>query len=309
MVDADSRMIQLRAVSKRYDRQLVVDRVDLGVDAGERVALLGHNGAGKTTLIKLILGLCQPTSGEIVVCGVAAGASRSDTVGIGYLPENVSFYESMSGRELIRFYADLKKRGVAECDALLDRVGLSPAAGRRIRTYSKGMRQRLGLAQALLGAPSLMLLDEPTTGLDPALRGLFYEIIAERAAAGCAMLISSHALTEIEASVDRIAILKDGALVASGTLDELRRQASLSATIRVRVPAGEAGALAATLKGKVGIQNVNEHTVDLDCIDGQKLEVLRHLGELDRQILDVDIAPVRLEQIYAHFTRAQEQRR
>lgn len=294
-------VIHLQDVSKCYAQRRVVDHVELSLYAGERFALLGHNGAGKTTLIKLILGVCRPTEGEVIVLNQNAAAGDS-MVNVGYLPESVSFHDSMTGREVIRFYARLKKRSNKECDELLERVGLSDAAGQRVRTYSKGMRQRLGLAQALLGDPSLMLLDEPTTGLDPALRSLFYEIIGRRTAAGATALISSHALTEIEASIDRVAILKNGAIVACGSLDELRREAGLPTTIRIHVPTGGATAMAQSLDGKADIKKVNEHTVDLSCIGGQKLDVLRHLGSLDKPVLDVDISPVRLEQLYEHFT-------
>lgn len=308
MADAGTRplAIHLQGVSKRYARQWVVDHVDLSVEQGERIALLGHNGAGKTTLIKLILGLCQPTTGDITIAGQDQKSSAQGDVNIGFLPESVVFHDSMSGRELIRFYARLKRRSNQECEALLERVGLSAAAGQRVRTYSKGMRQRLGLAQAMLGDPSVMLLDEPTTGLDPTLRTLFYDIIKQRAAAGATALISSHALTEIEASVDRIAILKHGALVACGSLDALRRQAGLPATIRIHVPAGGTAALAERLGDKVEVQAMNDRTVDLNCFDAQKMDLLRHLGTLDSPILDVDISPVKLDQLYDYFTNIQK---
>ena len=301
-IQTDSTVIQLQGVSKRYADHLVVDRVDLSIYEGERFGLLGHNGAGKTTLIKLMLGLCQATEGEILVQGDKIDGAHKGKANVGYLPESVSFHGSMSGREVIRFYARLKQRANAECDELLERVGLTSAAGQRVHTYSKGMRQRLGLAQAMLGDPPLMLLDEPTTGLDPALRGLFYEVIAQRAAAGYTALISSHALSEIETSVDRVAIMKHGSVVACGSLDELRREAGLPTTIRVHVSAGSSAAVAESLSGKVAIKRVNDRSLDLSCIDGQKVDVLKHLGGLDKTILDVDISPVKLEQLYEHFT-------
>lgn len=294
-------VIRLHGLGKRYGGRTVVDNVDLAVREGERFALLGHNGAGKTTLIKLMLGLCRPSCGEIEVQGRRIDGAGGLSLNIGYLPENVSFHDSMTGAEVVRFYARLKRRSGRECDELLDRVGLSAAAGRRVRTYSKGMRQRLGLAQALLGEPPLMLLDEPTTGLDPALQSLFYEIIGSRAAAGATALISSHALTEIEASVDRVAILSRGALVACGTLDDLRRAAGLPTTIRVRVAQGGAAAVADRLRGQVAVTGVNDSIVDLSCVDSRKVDVLKQLGGLDDPILDIDIAPVRLERLYKHF--------
>ncbi|GAG51870.1 unnamed protein product, partial [marine sediment metagenome] len=136
-----------------------MDHIDLSVYPGERFALLGHNGAGKTTLIKLMLGLCRPTRGDIWLLGQKYSGAGMGSVSVGYLPESVSFHDSMSGREVIRFYARLKGRDNKECDELLEQVGLIAAAGQRVRTYSKGMRQRLGLAQAMLGIPSLLFLD------------------------------------------------------------------------------------------------------------------------------------------------------
>ena len=307
MADTSPSLVRLRGVSKRYGQRLVVDGVDLAVPPGERFALLGHNGAGKTTLFKLMLGLCRPTEGEIEIRGKPGADARHESASIGFLPESVSFHDNMSGREVIRFYARLKRRTAAECEVLLERVGLAGAAAHRVRTYSKGMRQRLGLAQAMLGDPPLMLLDEPTTGLDPALRSLFYEIIEQRAAAGATALISSHALSEIENSVDRLAIMKQGRLVACGTLGELRRQAGLPATVRVRVPAGATKAVAEHLRSTAEIRRVNEHTVDVECTDGQKIEVLRRLGDLNKPVLDVDIAPVGLERLYEHFNIRHEE--
>lgn len=301
-----ARVIHLRGVCKSYGEHRVVDDIDLSIRQGERFALLGHNGAGKTTLIKMVLGLCRPTAGEIDVHGRLAGTFDKNVAPTGYLPENVSFPDNMSGHEVLRFYARLKRCDNKECEELLARVGLSDAAGQRVRTYSKGMRQRLGLAQAMLGNPSLLLLDEPTTGLDPALRALFYEIIRQRTNEGSTALISSHALGEIESCVDRLAILKNGALVACGSLDDLRRQAGLPTRIRVHVPAGDTADVAERLCNDFDIQKINDRTVDLECVDNQKVEVLRCLGNLDKPILDVDITPVRLEQLYEYFTAGQE---
>lgn len=304
MVDTKNaaRIIHLQGVSKDYADQRVVDRIDLSVHEGESFALLGHNGAGKTTVIKMVLGLCRPTEGEIAVHGRRVDAGGSAAGYTGFLPESVSFHDNMSGLEVLRFYARLKGCDNKECDELLDCVGLSDATGQRVRTYSKGMRQRLGLAQAMLGDPSLLLLDEPTTGLDPALRALFYDIIRRRTAAGSTALISSHSLSEIESCVDRVAIMKHGALIACGSLAELRRWACLPLRIRVHVQAGQTARVAEHLKGSADIHKVNDRTVDLCCIDGQKLDILRSLGELGEPILDVDITPVKLEQLYLYFT-------
>ena len=196
---------------KTYREVEALRDVSLSLNGGEVVALVGHNGAGKTTLIKLMLGLIRPTSGEIRVLGDDPAAGQFEARRrLGYLPENVSFNLALTGRETLAFYAGLKgvpKGGVLP---LLERVGLAAAADRRVRTYSKGMRQRLGLAQALLGEPRVLLLDEPTTGLDPQLRRSFYEIVASLRDGGATVMLSSHALTELDGRADRITTFTGG---------------------------------------------------------------------------------------------------
>jgi Cu-processing system ATP-binding protein len=261
--------VVLTDVVKHYGPTRAVAGVTLAVAEGERLALLGHNGAGKTTLIKLMLGLIAPNSGSVSV-----------PTAIGFLPEAVRFHDSLTGAETIDFYARLKGRNRAEGTALLQRIGLGAAAGRRVATYSKGMRQRLGLAQALLGQPRLLLLDEPTSGLDPELRQTFYDIMREQARAGTAIILSSHLLTELEERTDRIAILDHGRLVALGSLESLRREAGLPVTIRV-TPA-EAGAT-------------------LSVAPGDKLAALRAVLALPG-VRDVVVSEPGLDAIYDHFT-------
>ncbi|MGE5504389.1 MAG: ABC transporter ATP-binding protein [Actinomycetota bacterium] len=226
--------VEAEGLVKHYGAHAAVSGVSLSVAPGERLALLGHNGAGKTTLMKLILGIVPPTEGRLAVLGerpgdVASPARRA----IGFLPESVAFHDALTGAETLAFYASLKGRPRRECRDLLDGVGLAHAAGRRVATYSKGMRQRLGLAQALLGQPRLLLLDEPTTGLDPELRAVFYDLVRQRAEGGAAVILSSHLLTELEERTDRVAIMDRGRLVALGTLAELRTASGVPVTERV----------------------------------------------------------------------------
>ena len=152
-------------VVKRYGSVETVRGISLRVEPGQRVALLGHNGAGKTTLMKMVLGLTPLSSGRIEILGARPGSRRARGA-TGFLPESVAFHGALTGREQLHHFARLKSATIRSADALLERVGLADAADRRIRTYSKGMRQRIGLAQALLGTPEIVLLDEPTSGLD-----------------------------------------------------------------------------------------------------------------------------------------------
>ena len=221
---------------------------------------------------------------------------------LGYLPESVAFHESMTGHQALAFYARLKGEPVSACAAALERVGLREAARRRVQTYSKGMRQRLGLAQAILGRPRLLLLDEPTTGLDPSLRRYFYNVIGMLRNEGTTTLISSHALDEVEARVDRVAIMKQGRLVACGTLAELGRQAALPSRVRVAVSGDVAGQVAERLGSGLPVRPVDGHTLELACSKGEKMDVLRRLAALGSLVDDVEITPPKLEEIYTYFT-------
>jgi Cu-processing system ATP-binding protein len=299
--------VEVRNVVKRFGRVEAVRDVSFDLPEGQTVALVGHNGAGKTTLMKLMLGLIRPTGGSITVMGddPAAGefAARRR---LGYLTENVSFNAALTGQETLAFYARLKREPAKAVGTLLDRVGLTLAAGRRVGTYSKGMRQRLGLAQALLGEPRVLLLDEPTTGLDPALRHSFYEIVEELRGRGATVLLSSHALTELEERAGRVVIMNRGVKVADGTLDELRGIARLPTRIRLKVT--ESGlANVPNWLGPMGEwRRVNGHVVEIDASPERKIDVLRRATDEDAPVEDIDVVPPTLDELYAHFLRSQE---
>ncbi|HBJ70599.1 MAG TPA: ABC transporter ATP-binding protein, partial [Alcaligenes faecalis] len=176
---------------------------------GQCTVLAGHNGAGKSTVIKLILGLIRADEGKVTLLDHDAGSSQAARLRahIGYLPETVALHPALTGTETLAFYARLKGLPTRDNQALLARVGIAQAAHKRVGTYSKGMRQRLALAQTLLGKPRVLLLDEPTTGLDPASRLLFYEIVQELRDAGATILLSTHALAEMERLADRIIVM------------------------------------------------------------------------------------------------------
>ncbi len=289
-------MLDIQNVVKRQNAQETVSNVSLSLRAGERLALLGHNGAGKTTLIRMILGLTKIDGGSISVFGAAPGDACARRM-TAYLPESVAFHKSLSGREQLTLFARLEGLSPSVCPPLLKRVGLSGAADRRIGTYSKGMRQRLGLAQVLLGRPRLALLDEPTSGLDPISRHDFYGIVDDMAAQGTAVLVSSHALTELEARTDRIAILRDGRLVALDSLDNLRRRAGLPIRMQIRALAGKADQVASQLQG----QRINGSRVEISCLIEQKMARLSAITALGEMISDVDVTPPSLEDLYRFY--------
>ena len=251
--------VSVTGVVKNYRAVRALRDVSFDLVPGRLSALVGHNGAGKTTLIKLMLGLIRPDRGSIRVLDEDPAAGEfSARRQLGYLPENVAFNAALTGRETLSFYARLKHIKPSKAWAFLDRVGLTDAADRRVGTYSKGMRQRLGLAQALLGRPRVLLLDEPTTGLDPALRQTFYEILNELRDDGATVLISSHALNELEDRAEHVLIMNRGLLVAQGTLAELRSISQLPIRVSLDFAPGASvpaawmnGASVATPRGRV----------------------------------------------------------
>ena len=294
--------IEVNGAVKRYGNKTVVSDVDLSVRTGEHMVLIGHNGAGKTTLMKLMLGLTHPCAGQVRVLGSnPASAAAEQRREIGYLPESVAFHSAMKGREVLAFYARLKGVSRSGCDSILVQVGLEQAADRRVSTYSKGMRQRLGLAQAVLGKPRLLFLDEPTSGLDPSLRRQFYDLIDTLSLSGTTSLTSSHSLNEVEARADRIAIMRGGSILACGTLAELSRLAGLPVVVRLRVVAGQTADVAGQLAHMGEIHRVNDHGINLSCLGASKMVLFRHIASLGDVIEDMDVVPPRLDEIYNHY--------
>lgn len=290
-------------VFKRHGALETLRDVSLSVEAGERVALLGHNGAGKTTLIKMILGLSPLTEGQIEVLGHQPGtaAARKHT---GYLPESVVFHGALTAREQLHHFARLKSSPLKTADELLERVGLAHAADRKIRTFSKGMRQRIGLAQVVLGHPRLAILDEPTSGLDPVSRHEFYDIVEELANNGTAVMLSSHALTELELRTDRIAILSNGQLVANDSLQKLRDVARLP--IRIKVTASSE--TIENVTKELGGERVNGQSLELVCTPDKKMGMLSAITAYGPIVRDVDVTPASLEELYRYFSKVEEKR-
>ena len=298
---------QWSSVTKHYGKVAAVTNVSLELHPGEVTALVGHNGAGKTTLIKLLLGLIRPSEGSVSVLGAdPAGRDGAEArQALGFLPENVAFHGAMTGAELMAFYARLKGQPVSRNRDLLALVGLAEAASRRVSTYSKGMRQRLGLAQTLIGEPRLLLLDEPTSGLDPASRADVYDMIDRFRRDGATVLVSTHALAEVADRVDRVAVMHRGGVLACGSLAELRTGAAIEVKLRLRVRPCTTGTVLERLPPNVRCIERTESRLELALAADQKMPALKALAEL-RNVEDVDTSTPGLEEIYRKLVADRE---
>ncbi|HEV3282359.1 MAG TPA: ABC transporter ATP-binding protein [Acidimicrobiales bacterium] len=261
--------IVIEDLTKRYDSEVVaVDHLDLTVGSGSVFGLLGPNGAGKTTTMRMLVGLIRPTSGRVSIFGetITPGATVLRRVGI--LVEGPGFVPHLSGRENLELF--WRSGGAAMADANLDHAldiaDLGDAVNRKYKTYSHGMRQRLGLAQALLGKPDLLVLDEPTDGLDPQQMRQTREVLRHAAESGTTVLVSSHLLSEVEQVCDHVAVMDKGRLVAAGTVSELS-----GATTAVYLEVDDASRARRVLDSAIGVGKVTPEgrglSVELDGIE------------------------------------------
>lgn len=291
--------VDIQGVNQRYGSMTVLHDLDLSLGEGEVLGLFGHNGAGKTTSMKLILGLLTASEGDVRVLGRAPNdpAVRRQ---LGYLPENVTFYPQLTGRETLRHFARLKGAPLGQVNELLEQVGLAQAADRRVKTYSKGMRQRLGLAQALLGEPRLLLLDEPTVGLDPIATQELYLMIDRLRQRGASIILCSHVLPGVEAHINRAAILAKGRLQAVGSLSSLRREAGLPARIRVSGMSQSERWQQRWSEAGHPTRLLGASSLEVVAVNGSKLVLLRELlGEGTPE--DVEIHQPSLEDLYRYY--------
>lgn len=292
-------MIEVRGLVKRYPTGVALDEVSLTLGAGEIVGLIGHNGAGKSTLIRILIGLARPTSGEVLVDGVPPYGRPGVAVRrrLGFLPEQVAFHPELTAAEMLRFYARLRGLDAGACDTWLERVGLAAVAGHRIGTFSKGMRQRLGLAQALLGEPRLLVLDEPASGLDPAFRRVFLDLLAQRRAAGCLVLVASHSLEEVLREADRLVVLREGRLLACDRTERLLLDARVPSRVRAAWPPGTEPPPIPGLDS-LGAVERRANRLTVTCPVTARVAVLRLVTSAEPPPEHVDVPGIDLAELY-----------
>jgi len=284
--------VSTRALAKTYAAAFgrnpvhALRPLDLVVEDGEIFGLLGPNGAGKTTLVKLLLGLAHPSQGAATIFGrsVRDPETRRE---VGFLPENHRFPDFLTARQTLRLYARLAGVASAErdrrADELLGRVRLEEAADRKVKTYSKGMMQRLGLAQAMMSRPRLLFLDEPADGVDPVGRSEIRDLLLEERARGTTLFLNSHLLSEIERVCTRVAILKEGSLVREGTVDELTTDRRVWRLRCTPVPPETASRIGESLRpiddapDEAGLVEYRLHAADRSMVNA-RLDLLRAGG-------------------------------
>jgi ABC-2 type transport system ATP-binding protein len=299
--------IELDGVTKRFGDVTAVSDLDLTVPEGEVFGFLGPNGAGKSTTINMLLDFVRPTDGEVRVLGLDAGresvAVRRRT---GVLPEGYDVYHRLTGRKHVEF-AMRSKEVEGDPDAVLERVGIADAADRKAGGYSKGMRQRLTLGMALVGEPDLLILDEPSSGLDPGGAREMRDIVRDEAARGATVFFSSHVLGQVEAVCDRVGILREGELVAEDSIDGLREAVEGGETLVITVDAASDEELDA-VRVLDGVSNAvtDGGTVTVTCEADAKTAVIGALEDAGVTVKDFQTEETSLEDLFLEYTEGEE---
>jgi Cu-processing system ATP-binding protein len=295
-------VLEFNNVTKFYNKTMVLNNISFNVGEGNIIALVGHNGAGKTTLIKLLLGLISPSKGNVKVLGLNTLDTNYKNIkkNIGFLPETVAFKNNMSGLEILNFFSRLKDTDQSKNIKLLEEVGLEKVYKQNIKTYSKGMMQRLGLAQALLGTPRILLLDEPTNGLDPILRLQFYELLSNLKEKGVTILISSHALTEIENKVDKLIIINEGNIVANGPLLKLNQKAELPIYLRFKIKNQTIKSITNKL-GNIKYTFIKKNIIEFKCSSSEKINVIKAAFKIGLKVEDIEIESPSMSALYKYY--------
>lgn len=300
-------VLESRGLTKRYDGFVAVDNLDLTVRQGEVFGLLGPNGAGKTTTILMLLGLTEPTAGSVRILGLdPVRQPLSVKARVGYLPEQLGFYEWLTARENMAYTARLnglsRSEAQARIEAALAQVGLEKAADQRVATFSRGMRQRLGVADVLLKQPQLVIMDEPTQGLDPEGAREFLGIIHRLKSEGITILLCSHLLHQVQAVCDRVGLFHRGHMVLEGTVRELAQQV-LGGGYRIHLEAEGPNGLEEPLRRLNGVQNVRryDNRYELEAQDDLRAEAAKAVVEAGGRLLSLAVEAPSLDEVYTRY--------
>lgn len=294
---APEHVIETVALTKRFKDVLAVDKLTMRVRRGEIYGFLGPNGAGKTTTMKMLLGLIHPTSGEAYVLGKRVGPDAVDVRRrIGYLPENAAFYENLTASQTLEFFCDLKGVKRSAVPELLKEVGLEKVADRKVGAFSKGMRQLLGVAQAMIGDPELYILDEPSSGLDPMWVKVVRDRIVELNRAGATIVFSSHILSEVQALCHRVGVINRGRMVAEDSIEELSRRLDIMPKLWVRIK-GEAPGWVKSVDGAEHVE-IRGREIIFSCRAERRLQIIEELKRRGLKIEDFRTMEPSLEEAF-----------
>lgn len=303
-------IIETKELTKKYGDFIAVNSLNLRVKPGEVFGLLGPNGAGKTTTILMLLGLTEPTAGSVEVMGFNPTRHPLRIKSkAGYIPDQVGFYETMTGRENLAYIAKLnglsRQEANSRIEDALQKVGLTKVANKRVATFSRGMRQRLGVADVLIKKPDLIIMDEPTQGLDPELAREFLSLIRELSGSGITILLASHLLPQVQEVCDRVGLFHQGRMVLVGRVTELAQKV-LGAGYHIRLRAnGSSRPFTEDLRMLTGVVEVKFQAPDrytLVATDDLRSEAAKVIVDLGGQLTSLDIESLSLDDIYnAYF--------
>lgn len=299
-------VIQTRGLTKEYNGLVAVDNLDLDISKGEVYGLLGPNGSGKTTTILMLLGLTEPSAGEVTVLGVDPSRRPLDVKSrVGYLPDQVGFYDELTGIENLYYTADLNRIPNDEAGERIERVlvdvGLPEAGDRPVGEYSHGMRQRLGVADVLLKEPELVILDEPTLGLDPEAARQFLRLVEDLKSRGITVLLASHLLHQVQAVCDRVGLFHQGRKSLEGSVVELAQRV-LEGAYRIHLEARGEGLLGEleAVDGVVGVRAEDDTRYVIDAEEDLRPKIVSAVVDAGGEVMRVSLEEPGLDEVYAH---------
>ncbi len=303
-IHAENAAIKVKNLTKIYNDVKAVNNASFTVEKGEVFGFLGPNGAGKTTTMKSILGLIQPNNGNIHIYGInTKHNSKQAKKYVGYLPEKVAFYDNLNALQNLYFYADMKEVSRSECEPLLIEMGLERAIHKKVGEFSKGMQQRLGMARALLGNPPILILDEPSGGLDPRGVALIRNKIREMKEKGSSVFVSSHILAEVQEICDRVGIISKGVIVAEDSMNKLRSRLKLKPKLVLELEKMEEKIVKAVEKlDGVDLVTSIGLMLHVTCNPQSKSKIIIAVEKAGGNIINIQTMEPSLEEVFMRFT-------